>query len=98
MREAAEAVGSWRLDGATLYATLEPCAMCAGAAVNARIRRIVFGCSDPKAGYCGTLGNLTQDPRLNHQCIVEGGVLADQSAELLQLFFRGLREKAETPT
>ena len=93
IREAAETAGSWRLDGATLYATLEPCAMCAGAAVNARIERIVFGCTDPKAGYCGTLGNVPQDARLNHRCAVEGGVLAAESAELLQTFFRGLREK-----
>jgi tRNA(adenine34) deaminase len=93
IREAASALGTWRLEGATLYATLEPCAMCAGAAVNARIQRIVFGCTDPKAGYCGTLGNVAQDARLNHRCEVEGGVLADQCADLLQLFFRGLREK-----
>ncbi len=95
MREAAATVGNWRLDGATLYATLEPCAMCTGAAVNGRIRRIVYGCPDPKAGYCGTLGNLAQDPRLNHRCDVEGGVLAKESSELLQLFFRGLREKTQ---
>ena len=61
IREAARAAGTWRLDGATLYATVEPCAMCAGAAVNARIARIVYGCADPKAGYCGTLGNIPQD-------------------------------------
>ncbi|MGE5275551.1 MAG: tRNA adenosine(34) deaminase TadA [Acidobacteriota bacterium] len=91
IREAARAVGTWRLDGATLYATVEPCAMCAGAAVNARIARIVFGCADPKAGYCGTLGNIPQDPRLNHRCAVEGGVLAEESAELLRLFFQARR-------
>ena len=73
IREAAHDSGSWRLEDATLYATVEPCAMCAGAAVNARIARIVFGCADPKAGYCGTLGNIPQDPRLNHRCVVEGG-------------------------
>ncbi len=91
IREAAKAAGTWRLDGATLYATVEPCAMCAGAAVNARIARIVFGCADPKAGYCGTLGNIPQDPRLNHRCAVEGGVLAEESAELLRLFFQARR-------
>ena len=91
LREAARAAGNWRLEGATLYATVEPCAMCAGAAVNARIARIVFGCADPKAGYCGTLGNIPQDPRLNHRCAVEGGLLADQSAELLRLFFQARR-------
>jgi len=93
IREAAQTLGTWRLEGATLYATLEPCAMCAGAAVNARIARIVFGCTDPKAGYCGTLGNVAQDHRLNHRCEVNGGVLAAESADLLQTFFRGLREK-----
>jgi tRNA(adenine34) deaminase len=91
LREAARATGNWRLEGATLYATVEPCAMCAGAAVNARIARIVFGCADPKAGYCGTLGNIPQDPRLNHRCAVEGGLLADRSAELLRLFFQARR-------
>jgi tRNA(adenine34) deaminase len=91
VREAARAVGSWRLEGSTLYATLEPCAMCAGAAVNARIERIVFGCVDPKAGYCGTLGNIPQDARLNHRCAVEGGLLAEESAELLRLFFQARR-------
>jgi tRNA(adenine34) deaminase len=65
--------------------------MCAGAAVNARIRRIVYGCADPKAGYCGTLGNIPQDPRLNHRAEVEGGLLAEESAGLLKLFFRAKR-------
>jgi tRNA(adenine34) deaminase len=91
IREAAAAEGTWRLDGATLYATLEPCPMCAGAAVNARLARVVFGCADPKAGYCGTLGNIPQDERLNHRCAVEGGLLAEESAELLRLFFRARR-------
>jgi tRNA(adenine34) deaminase len=91
IRAAAAAEGTWRLDGATLYATLEPCPMCAGAAVNARLARVVFGCSDPKAGYCGTLGNIPQDERLNHRCAVDGGLLAEESAELLRLFFRARR-------
>jgi len=93
IREAAGAAGTWRLEGTTLYATCEPCPMCAGAAVNARIARIVFGCSDPKAGYCGTLGNIPEDSRLNHRCHVEGGLLADESAELLRLFFQARRAK-----
>ena len=93
IREAARATESWRLDGATLYSTCEPCPMCAGAAVNARIARIVFGCADPKAGYCGTLGNIPQDGRLNHRSLVEGGLLAEESAELLRLFFQTRREK-----
>ncbi|HYK42703.1 MAG TPA: tRNA adenosine(34) deaminase TadA [Thermoanaerobaculia bacterium] len=92
LREAGAAAGTWRLDGATLYATLEPCAMCAGAAVNARIARIAFGPPDPKAGYCGTLGNIPQDPRLNHRCEVAGGLLAEECAGLLQQFFRAKRE------
>jgi len=91
IREAAGEAGSWRLEGATLYATLEPCPMCAGAAVNARIARIVYGCADPKAGYCGTLGNIPGDERLNHRCEVEGGLLAAESGELLQQFFRAKR-------
>ena len=91
IREAAREAGTWRLDGADLYATLEPCPMCAGAAVNARIARIIYGCADPKAGYCGTLGDVPRDPRLNHRCAVEGGLLATESAELLQQFFRAKR-------
>ena len=83
--------GTWRLDGATLYTTVEPCPMCAGAAVNARIARIVFGCTDPKAGYCGTLGDIPQDSRLNHRCEVESGLLGEESAALLQQFFRAKR-------
>ena len=95
LREAARAAGTWRLDDATLYATLEPCPMCAGAAVNARISRIVFGCADPKAGYCGTLGNIPRDRRLNHRCEIAGGVLGDAAAELLRLFFQSRREKGQ---
>ncbi len=91
LRAAGEAAGTWHLEGATLYATLEPCPMCAGAAVNARVARIVFGCADPKAGYCGTLGNIPADQRLNHRCVVQGGLLAEESAALLQTFFRARR-------
>ncbi len=95
IREAAQSAGNWRLDGATLYVTVEPCPMCAGAAVNARLARIVFGCADPKAGYCGTLGNIPQDPRLNHRCAVEGGLLAEECADLLRLFFQARRSRPE---
>lgn len=91
IREAAAAAGTWRLDGATLYTTVEPCPMCAGAAVNARLARIVFGCSDPKAGYCGSLGDIPRDARLNHRCEVEGGLLAEESADLIRQFFRARR-------
>ena len=95
LREAARAAGTWRLDGATLYATLEPCPMCAGAAVNARLSRVVFGCADPKAGYCGTLANVPQDGRLNHRCEVAGGLLSDESSELLKLFFKARRGRTD---
>jgi tRNA(adenine34) deaminase len=91
LRSAAAAVGSWRLDGCTLTVTLEPCAMCAGAAVLSRLERVVYGAPDPKAGFAGSLGNLLQDPRLNHEVVVEGGVLADESGELLRSFFRERR-------
>jgi tRNA(adenine34) deaminase len=93
LRKAARRGGGWRLDGATLYVTLEPCAMCAGACVNARVSRIVYGCPDPKAGYAGTLGNVATDSRLNHRCRVDGGVLEAESAEILRRFFRERRGK-----
>lgn len=92
IREAAREVSGWRLVGCCLYVTLEPCAMCAGALVASRIERLVFGAADPKAGYCGSLGNVVQDPRLNHRLEVMGGVMAEESAELLRGFFRRLRE------
>jgi tRNA(adenine34) deaminase len=93
IRAAARAMGGWRLSGCTLYVTLEPCAMCAGAIVASRIERLVYGPADPKAGFCGSLGNLVQDPRLNHRLEVTAGVLADESAALLRGFFAGLRRK-----
>lgn len=83
--------GDWRLTGHTLYVTLEPCAMCAGAIVLARLPRLVFGARDPKAGMCGSLENLVQDPRLNHRVRVTGGVLAEEAGGLLREFFRGRR-------
>jgi tRNA(adenine34) deaminase len=91
LRVAAEAVGSWRLDGCTLYVTLEPCAMCAGAVVLARIPRVVFGADDPKAGFAGSLGDLLRDPRLNHRADVIRGVMVDECGELLRRFFRDRR-------
>jgi tRNA(adenine34) deaminase len=93
IREAAEAIGDWRLEGTTMCVTLEPCAMCAGALVNARVARLVFGAFDPKAGFCGSLGNLVQDPRLNHRLSVEGGFMEERSRALLQRFFRELRTR-----
>ena len=91
LREAATAVGSWRLDGCTLYVTLEPCAMCAGAIVLARAPRVVVGASDPKAGFAGSLGNLVQDERLNHRAELTSGVLAEGCSEMLRAFFRERR-------
>ncbi|MHB8740051.1 MAG: tRNA adenosine(34) deaminase TadA [Coriobacteriia bacterium] len=91
IREGAARLGRWRLSGCTLYVTLEPCPMCAGALVNARIDRLVYGASDPKAGAVGTLYDLSADPRLNHRYDVTAGVLGDECGGLLTEFFRGLR-------
>ena len=91
LRDAAAARETWRLEGATLVCTLEPCLMCAGAALAARVGRIVFGAADPKAGACGSLYNLAADPRLNHEMAVTGGLLAAESVALLQGFFAARR-------
>ncbi len=91
LRAAAERAGSWRLDGHTLYVTLEPCAMCAGAIVLARVDRVVLGALDPKAGVTGSLGNLVQDPRLNHRAHLSTGVFADECGDVLKRFFRSRR-------
>ncbi|MGA2036463.1 MAG: tRNA adenosine(34) deaminase TadA [Acidimicrobiales bacterium] len=91
LRDAAWALGSWRLNMATLVVTLEPCPMCAGAAVVARLGRIVFGAVDPKAGACGSLYQLCSDPRLNYELPVTGGVLADEASDLLTDFFSNRR-------
>jgi tRNA(adenine34) deaminase len=91
IRGAAARRGDWRLTGTTLYVTLEPCAMCAGAIVLARIPRVVFGADDPKAGMGGSLGDLLCDARLNHRCEVHRGVRAAESAEMLRSFFRSRR-------
>jgi len=92
---AAEYIGHWRLEDCTLYATLEPCPMCAGALVQARVSRLVYGARDGKAGACGSLYELTQDPRLNHQIETVPGVMAEPCAELLKAFFRRRRELGE---
>ncbi len=94
LREACRSRRRWRVDGATLYVTLEPCPMCAGALVNARVARLVYGAADPKAGAVRSLYNLCDDPRLNHRMAVVPGVLADESAAVLQTFFRGVRRRA----
>jgi tRNA(adenine34) deaminase len=91
LRAAARAMGTWRLDGATLVATLEPCAMCAGALVQARVGRLVFAADDPKAGAVSSLFDLVRDPRLPHRVEVRRGVLAAESAALLRAFFRDRR-------
>jgi tRNA(adenine34) deaminase len=91
LRAAAEALGTWRLEGCTLVVTLEPCAMCAGAIVLARVDRVVVGAPDPKAGFTGSIGNLVQDPRLNHRAELTTGVRAEACGELLRAFFRDRR-------
>lgn len=91
LREAATALRSWRLDGCTLVVTLEPCVMCAGALVNARVGRLVYGAADLKAGAAGSLYNIADDPRLNHQLEVRNGVRADEGAALLSEFFAARR-------
>jgi tRNA(adenine34) deaminase len=99
LRDAAAALGSWRLGDATIVVTLEPCPMCAGAMVAARLGRLVYGAADPKAGACGTLYNLCADPRLNHEVPVTGGVRAAECGALLTSFFadrRNDRARAET--
>jgi len=93
LREACRAVGRWRVDGATLYVTLEPCVMCAGAIVNARVARLVYGADDPKAGAVRSLWRVCEDRRLNHRVEVHTGVLAEQASALLQAFFRTARAR-----
>src|SRR5688572_1009322 len=96
IREAAQAIGDWRLEGTSMVVTLEPCAMCAGALVNARVERLIFAAWDPKAGFCGSLGNLVQDARLNHRLEVTGGFQEERARDLLQQFFRNLRTRERT--
>ncbi|HKJ35616.1 MAG TPA: tRNA adenosine(34) deaminase TadA [Solirubrobacterales bacterium] len=92
IREAARSLGGWRLPGTTMYVTLEPCAMCAGAIVLARIPRVVYAADDPKAGAAGSVLDVLAEPRLNHRPRVESGLLADESAEQLREFFRERRQ------
>ena len=93
LTQAAAALESWRLNGCTMYVTLEPCPMCAGALVNSRIDRLVYGCDDPKAGACGSLYNIVQDERLNHRLEVTTGVLQEQCRQQLQGFFARRRQE-----
>jgi tRNA(adenine34) deaminase len=91
LRRAARALGTWRLSGSALVVTLEPCAMCAGAAVLARVDRLVYGAMDPKAGFAGSLADLVRDPRLNHRLDVTSGILAEECGTLLRTFFESRR-------
>lgn len=93
IREAASRLGTWRLTGGTLYVTVEPCSMCAGAIIQSRIGRLVFGARDPKAGACGSVFNIPAEPKLNHRVTVIGGVMEKESQELIQNFFRRLRDE-----
>jgi tRNA(adenine34) deaminase len=92
IREAAKHLGTWRLNGTTIYVTVEPCSMCAGAIIQSRVTRLVFGARDPKAGACGSVFNLPAERRLNHRVEVCGGVLEMESQELMQTFFKRLRQ------
>jgi tRNA(adenine34) deaminase len=93
IREAAKALGRWRLVDSTLFVTLEPCAMCLGGIILARVPRLVFGANDPKAGACGSVLNFTTDPRLNHRVEVVGGILGEESQRMLTRFFKELRAR-----
>jgi tRNA(adenine34) deaminase len=98
LRQAARAVGGWRLEGCAIYVTLEPCAMCAGALVASRVATLVFGADDPKGGFCGSLGDLARHPRLNHRLEVRSGVLEATCSGLLKEFFTALRRPPGEPT
>lgn len=93
IRKASRKLGDWRLDGCTMYVTLEPCQMCAGAIVQSRIRRVVMGCRNPKAGCAGSILNLLQVPAFNHQVEIGEGVRGQECSEMIKGFFRGLRER-----
>ena len=93
MRDAAQVLGDWRLEDCTVYVTLEPCAMCAGLMVNARVPRCVYAATDPRGGFLGTLGDLSSHPVLNHRFEVTAGVRAEEAADLLRSFFRRVRAK-----
>lgn len=92
---AAEFIGNWRLTSCSIYVTLEPCCMCAGALVLARIERLIFACRDPKAGACGSLYNIVQDERLNHRLEITEGILAEECAKMLQDFFKKRRNSTD---
>lgn len=97
IRDAAETLGNWHLDDCTIYVTLEPCPMCAGALVNARMPRVVYGATDPKAGAGGSLFNVLADPRLNHRCRVDTGLMAAECGAVLKAFFAARRRTGKSP-
>jgi tRNA(adenine34) deaminase len=97
MTQAEAAVGDWRLNDCDLFVTKEPCPMCAGALVHVRMRRVIFGCADPRGGAAGGLLNLLQNPSLNHQCDITAGVLREECTSLLQAFFRAKRAQSDPP-
>ena len=97
IRDAAAALSNWHLDDCTIYVTLEPCPMCAGALVNARMPRVVYGATDPKAGAGGSLFNLLADPRLNHRCRVDSGLMAEECGAVLKAFFAVRRRASTSP-
>jgi tRNA(adenine34) deaminase len=97
LTQAAAAMETWRLHGCTIYVTLEPCPMCAGALVLARLDRLVYGCADPKAGACGSLYDIVRDARLNHRLDVTAGILADDCSRMLQAFFKPRRANGAEP-
>ena len=94
---ASQALGTWRLEDCTLYVTLEPCPMCLGACLNARVKRVVYGALEPKCGACGSVVDLSSPPGYNHRIAVTGGILGEESAALLKSFFRALREQRGQP-
>ncbi len=94
---ASQSLGTWRLEDCTLYVTLEPCPMCLGGCLNARIKRVVYGALEPKCGACGSVVDLSAPPGYNHRIAITGGVLAKPSAHLLKSFFRALREQRQNP-
>jgi tRNA(adenine34) deaminase len=93
IREAARVMGDWRLSGCALYVTLEPCPMCAGAVINSRIEKLVFGARDPQMGCAGSIYRITEDPAFNHYCPAHGGLMAEECEEVLKLFFKKRRER-----
>jgi len=97
IREASKVLGGWRLIGCDMYVTMEPCSMCAGALVWSRIEHLYIGADDPKTGACGSVFNIVQDERLNHQIAVDRGIMAEESSRLVREFFRNLRNKRKKP-